>query len=125
MTNTTIAPKKGSRKKSGFYHAVNEIIPHKPSCAELLGVTVEQIEEWMETGNDLAEKYLRLWDKKYINIQGWEGFCFSRGMLKYKGKSQWSPDGLLRDRRLVTHEREPIFTPSRIDLKTQFREIKR
>lgn len=122
MTNTIIPPKKGTRKKSGFYHAVNEIIPHKPSCAELLGVTVEQVEQWMETGNDLAEKYIRLWDKKHINFPGWEGFSFSRGVLIYKNKLRWTPELLHQE-----HKRNQFLYSSRfsvIDTTTEFRKLR-
>lgn len=121
MTSTTIPTKKGPRKKTGFYHAFNEICPNKPRCAEVLGVTVEQVEQWIEEGNDLAEKYLRLWDQKYINLKGWEGFSFSRGLLKYKGRTQWTPDGLKR-------ERSEYFAPrerSMIDLSTEFRDLRK
>lgn len=121
MTSDNIPAKKGGRKKTGFYHAFNEICPNKPRCAEILGVTVEQVDQWIVDGNDLAEKYLRLWDQKHVNIQGWEGFTFFRGLLNYKGRTQWTPDGLKAERQ--SERRCSGF--GLIDLQTEFRELRK
>lgn len=46
----------------------------------------------------MAERLLLLWDKKYINAPGWDGWVFSRGALIHKNK-RWRPENLLNVRR--------------------------
>lgn len=66
-------------------------------AAELLGVSVEDILLWDDKGSPpIAEAYLLLWDKKHVNYEGWNGFYFSRGKLRYK-KLMWSAELLLRN----------------------------
>jgi len=42
----------------------------------------------------MAERVLMLWDRKYVGVEGWDGFIFTRGKLKYKSHL-WSPKSLL------------------------------
>jgi len=37
---------------------------------------------------------LLLWDRKNINIEGWEGFIFSRGVLRCKNR-RWTAKRIL------------------------------
>lgn len=98
MSNDTITAKP-SRKKSGFYHArSNRLGIGLQQCAELLAVDVDQVQQWDVTGHQLAERYLLLWDKKTINHPGWEGWTFSRGLLKYKGRQQFTGESILKSR---------------------------
>lgn len=97
MTSNTLSLRRPSRKgkRSSFYHVRwNKVGLNEHRAADLLGVTVEQIQEWDNYGNDLAERYLLLWDSKRINQPGWEGFIFTRGVL-CKGKLRWSAQSLL------------------------------
>lgn len=124
MTSTTIPAKKGGRKKSGFYHARwNRCGINEAKAAEVLGVSVDQVKEWDKTGNDLAERYLLLWDQKHFNQPGWEGFTFSRGLLKYKGRQQWTPESLHKE--LKRRESQWGSAYSVIDTKTDFRELRK
>ncbi|HCW06363.1 MAG TPA: hypothetical protein DGG95_03245 [Cytophagales bacterium] len=41
-----------------------------------------------------------LWDNKKIGHEGWEKWCFSRGVLRF-GRKQWRPENILHDRELV------------------------
>ncbi len=42
----------------------------------------------------MAERLLRLWDRKYIACPGWDGWLFSRGALVHKNK-RWRPENLI------------------------------
>lgn len=42
----------------------------------------------------MAERLLLLWDRKYIYGPGWDGWCFSRGVLIHKNK-RWRPEQLM------------------------------
>ncbi len=83
-------------KKSSFYHTRNKICPNKKQAAELLGVDIAEIERMDKEGSPvMAERYLLLWDRKYIGSPGWDGFVFSRGALIFK-KKRWRPENLLQ-----------------------------
>lgn len=87
-----------ARKKTSFYHTRNKIAPNKEQAAELLGVTVTEIDRMDTNGAPImAERLLLLWDSKRIAIPGWDGWLFSRGTLRYKGQ-QWRPDNILAAR---------------------------
>lgn len=86
-------------KKTSFYHTRNKIAPNKQQAAELLGVDIPEIERMDKEGAPvMAERLLLLWDKKYINAPGWDGWVFSRGALMHKNK-RWRPENLLNVRR--------------------------
>jgi hypothetical protein len=88
-----------AKKKPSFYHTRNKIIPNKEQAAELLGVTVKEIEEMDTKGAPvMAERLLLLWDRKHIAAPGWDGFVFSRGALIHKNK-RWRPENLLQLRK--------------------------
>lgn len=85
--------KRGRPAKSSFYHTRwHKVGLNQERTAQILGVSIEKIKEWDKTGNDLAERYLLLWDRKHLSGE-WRGFVFSRGTLRYKGK-QWTPETL-------------------------------
>lgn len=86
-------------KKPSFYHTRNKITPNIQQAAEILGVDIQDIERMdKEGGPVMAERLLLLWDKKYINAPGWDGWVFSRGALMHKNK-RWRPENLLNVRR--------------------------
>jgi hypothetical protein len=88
-----------AKKKTSFYHTRNKIMPNNKQAAELLGVDIEEIKRMDKEGAPImAERLLLLWDKKNINAEGWEGWCFSRGALMHK-KSRWQPENLINARR--------------------------
>lgn len=41
----------------------------------------------------MAERLLLLWDSKHVGFDGWEGFAFSRGVLRWKNR-RWMPTTL-------------------------------
>lgn len=93
---STGAPsKKSPRKKTTFYHTRSKVGVNHALAAQILGVSIEQVQEWDKVGNDLAERYLLLYDSKNINVQGWNGFVFTRGKLKFKNR-YWTPEILLK-----------------------------
>ncbi|MDT4328332.1 hypothetical protein ACQE3D_11740 [Methylomonas sp. MS20] len=63
-------------------------------AAEILGVSVEEVRRFDLEGNPLAERVLLLWDRKNVGVEGWDGFVFTRGKLKYKSHL-WSAKSLL------------------------------
>lgn len=88
-----------AKKKTSFYHTRwNKVGINEQIASEVLGVPVEKVQEWDKNGApEIAERLLLLWDRKRINIPGWEGWMFSRGNLRYKGK-QWGPETILAAR---------------------------
>ncbi len=87
-----------AKKKSSFYHlrwhkiGINEHV-----AAEALGVTVDEILQWDDSGApDLAERYLLLWSKKHLGDE-WQGWTLSRGKLRHKGL-MFGPNTLLMNR---------------------------
>ena len=88
-----------AKKKTSFYHTRwNKVGINEKIASEVLGVSVDQVQEWDRNGApEIAERLLLLWDKKRVNVPGWEGWIFSRGTLRYKGK-QWRPDNILAAR---------------------------
>jgi hypothetical protein len=86
-------------KKSGFYHTRrNKVKINKECAANVLGVSIEQVIEWDNQGApEYAERVLLLWDRKHVGVDGWDGWLFSRGTLRYKGQ-QWRPDNILQAR---------------------------
>lgn len=123
MSSTTLpAKKRGGQRKTNFYHVRwNTCGLNHSRAADVLGVTVDQVKEWDLIGNPLAEKYLLLWDQKHVNIPGWEGFTFSRGVLCYKNRERFTADSLRREFK----QRQYLFSPSIIDLTTEFRSIRK
>lgn len=87
-----------AKKKSSFYHVRKNIVGvNEKIAAELLGVSVNEILEWDDKGSPpIAEAYLLLWDNKHVNSDGWDGFYFSRGALRYK-RLIWRSEGLLQN----------------------------
>lgn len=63
-----MTPKKRGRKaRSSFYYTRWYKVGLNPDrAAEVLGVDVETIGQWDFDGNDLAERYLMLWDRKHL-----------------------------------------------------------
>ncbi|WP_426993791.1 hypothetical protein [Methylomonas sp. CM2] len=86
---------RGRPSKARFYHVRwNKVGLNQERAAEVLGVDVDTIERWDQEGNELAERHLLLWDQKHVGVEGWEGFIFTRGKLKYKSH-RWTPRSLL------------------------------
>lgn len=84
-----------AKKKSNFYHIRwNRVGVNEEHAAEIIGVSVEQIQQWDKEGAPVyVERLLLLWDNKNVNMDGWQGFVFSRGVLKHK-KAQFRPEQL-------------------------------
>ena len=89
-----------AKKKSSFYHTrSNKVGINEQRAAEVLGVTIEQVKQWDSEGApSYVERLLLMWDCKHINVDGWSGWCFSRGVLKH-GRQQWRPENILDDRK--------------------------
>lgn len=84
-----------ARKKSSFYHVRNNAGINEQKAANILGVTLEDIKQFDIAGAPImAERLLRLWDSKHIGVEGWDGFLFSRGVLRYKNR-RWTPTTIL------------------------------
>jgi len=47
---------------------------------------------------------LLLWDRKNINIEGWEGFIFSRGVLRCKNR-RWTAKRILE----LTGQKQQLY----------------
>lgn len=61
-------------------------------------MSVDEVLMWDDNGAPpIYERYLLLWDKKHVGVSGWDGFYFSRGVLKYK-RMQWTAYSLLNER---------------------------
>ena len=89
----TVKKKRGRPAKSSFYYVRwYKVKLNQERAAQILGASIEEIEQWDWKGNNLAERYLMLWDKKHLHGE-WKGFTFSRGSLRYKGY-QWTPETL-------------------------------
>lgn len=85
-------------RKTSFYHTRwNRCGLNQERAAEVLGTSVDMVKSWDKEGNELAERYLLLWDKKNINVEGWQGWLFSRGVLRH-GNKQWRPENILAAR---------------------------
>ncbi|EIC29830.1 MULTISPECIES: hypothetical protein [Methylomicrobium] len=86
MTETK-AKKRGRKPKSTFYHLRWHTVGlNEERAAELLGVSVEEIQQWDRDGAPLmAERLLQLWDHKHVGHDSWDGWTFSRGVLR-RGK---------------------------------------
>lgn len=85
------------KRKSSFYHTRwNKVGVNEELAAEILGVSVEQVQQWDidDTAPIMAERLLLLWDKKRVGHRGWDGFYFSRGAFCYK-KQRFTPESLL------------------------------
>lgn len=93
-----------TKKKSSFYHTRIRIAPNKDVAAEVLGCSVADIEMFDLEGAPIAERLLRLWDRKYVGVPGWDGWLFSRGVLRFKNQ-QWRPEDLL----LLRSNEERVF----------------
>lgn len=88
------------RKKSSFYHTrIRAELLNVDKTAELLGVKAEQVLEWDYKGAPvMAERLLSLYNRKYIDLPEWEGFCFSRGKLRYKDRQIFTGRSILLER---------------------------
>ncbi|TPQ24986.1 hypothetical protein [Methylomonas koyamae] len=85
-----------AKRKSSFYHVRwNRVGLNEAKAAEVLGVTVEDVRQFDETGNPLAERVLLLWDRKNVGLPGWEKFYFSRGLLMC-GRRRWDAETIQR-----------------------------
>lgn len=84
-----------AKRKSSFYHVRwNRVGLNEERAAEILGVSVEEVRRFDLEGNPLGERVLLLWDRKHVGVEGWDGFVFTRGKLKYKSHL-WSAKSLL------------------------------
>lgn len=80
-----------AKKKSSFYHTRwNRVGLNIQRAAEILGVTIEDVQRFDIEGAPMAERFLLLWDSKNVGIDGWSGFIFSRGVLRWKNR-RWTP----------------------------------
>lgn len=84
------------RRNQGFYHVRwNRVGLNETRAAEVLGVSVEDVQEWDKKGApEMAMRLLLLWDRKNVGVDGWDGFIFTRGVLKYK-QHRWTPRMLI------------------------------
>jgi hypothetical protein len=74
-------------RRSDFFRLRTRLGLSPEQTAELCGVSCHAVDRWDRTGApQLVMRYLLLWDRKYVGYQGWDGFCFSRGKLLYRGK---------------------------------------
>lgn len=85
-----------AKKKSSFYHTRwNHVQVNEHVAADILGISVEEIKRFDAEGAPvMAERLLLLWDKKHIGHTGWDGWLFSRGILRFKNR-RYSPETLL------------------------------
>jgi hypothetical protein len=93
----SVPPKRMPKnKKSSFYHVRwNKVGINEERAAEILDVSVEDIKRFdIEGAPIMAERLLLLWDQKRIGIEGWEGFIFVRGVLRFKSL-RWTPKTIL------------------------------
>lgn len=83
------------RKKSSFYHVrFNKVGINAEIAAEVLGVSVDEVLRFDDEGSVMAEKLLLAWSRKHVGLDGWDGFYFSRGVLRYK-RLRWTSGSLL------------------------------
>ncbi len=79
-----------AKKKTSFYHTRWNKVK--------VNYEVDEVKDFDERGAPpMAEKLLLLWDHKRVNVEGWDGFIFSRGVLKFKNY-RWGPDTIIRFR---------------------------
>ncbi|AEG00731.1 hypothetical protein [Methylomonas methanica] len=91
-------------RKSSFYKARwNRCGLNETRAAEIIGCTVEDVQRFDDEGAPIAERLLLLWDSKHVNHDGWDGFLFSRGILRYKNR-RWTPCML----KAIHNEREEL-----------------
>jgi len=88
-----------AHKKSSFYHTRRKVGLNEERSAELLGVTIDEVLKFdVEGAPAMAERLLLLWDRKHINLEGWKGWVFSRGVLRH-GREQFTAQTIIHDRR--------------------------
>lgn len=77
--------RRGRRAKSSFYHTrLHRVGINEAMAADVLGVSVEDVRRFDAEGAPaMAERLLLAWDRKWINAEGWEKFCFCRGLLYF------------------------------------------
>lgn len=99
-----------ARKKSNFYHVrFNKVGISEIEASKILGVDIEQIALWDKEGAPIyVERLLLLWDRKNVNVEGWSGWMFTRGVLKYK-KEQFRPENIL-EARMILNENYALKT---------------
>jgi hypothetical protein len=91
--------KRGQKPKSTFYHIRWHTVGlNEERAAEVIGVPIDVIRQWDKDGAPMmAEQLLLFWDSKHIGLPGWEGFMFSRGILRFKNR-RWTPKTILEYR---------------------------
>lgn len=80
-------------KKSSFYHTRTKVRLNEQRAAEIIGVSVDDVKRFDDEGAPIPERLLLFWDSKNIGLDGWEGFLFSRGVLRWKNR-RWTPSML-------------------------------
>jgi len=87
-------------RNTSFYHTrFNRVKISQAKAAEILGCSIDEVQKYDDNGAPLmAERLLLLWDQKAVGVDGWQGWRFSRGTLRY-GRLQWRPDNIINDRR--------------------------
>jgi hypothetical protein len=87
------------RKRSNFYHIRRKVGLNEERAAEVLGISMAKVQEYDNKGAPaMAERLLLLWDRKYVGIEGWDGWLFSRGVLVHRGR-RWRPEMILEHRK--------------------------
>lgn len=90
--------KRGRKPKASFYHTRwHKVGLNAERAAEIIGVTVDDVLRYDIEGNELAERFLLLWDSKHINHDGWNGWIFSQGCLVHK-RQRFRPELILESR---------------------------
>jgi hypothetical protein len=81
--------------KLGFFVRIHTVGLNAERAAELTGVPVDVIHQRDQDGApEMAEKLLMLWDRKHVGHEGWNGFLFSRGVLRFKNR-RWTAKMIL------------------------------
>jgi hypothetical protein len=87
------------KTKSSFYHIRRKVGLNAERAAEVLGISVDEVQEYDSKGAPvMAERLLLLWDRKNVGVEGWDGWLFSRGVLVHK-KHRWRPEMILESRK--------------------------
>ncbi|MDD2760903.1 MAG: hypothetical protein PHH11_11485 [Methylomonas sp.] len=93
------AQRKRKRQVSDFYKLRSKLGLNLAQAAELCGVTERTIKNWDTKGAPVtAMRLLPFWDRYHIPFEGWEGFCFSRGVLLFRGRERFTAESLKRHR---------------------------
>jgi DNA-binding XRE family transcriptional regulator len=91
--------KRTRKATSEFYKLRRRLFLSVEDAADICGVTRRTIQNWDEKGAPLsAMRLLPFWDHYHVPFRGWEGFCFSRDVLLYRGRERFTPEYLIGDR---------------------------